>query len=102
MGKYGECLTPSEARDLLFAYVKREGLDHPTASEDSSEGATQRTPRTFLYMSLCLVLFSMLSIVFLAIFCIANYLLLTGVAVRTTGMMRWISCLKIARLSWLV
>ncbi|CAM9600970.1 unnamed protein product [Laminaria digitata] len=29
-GKYGEYLTPSEARDVLFGYIKAEGLDHPT------------------------------------------------------------------------
>ncbi|CAM9755272.1 unnamed protein product, partial [Sphacelaria rigidula] len=29
-GKYGECLTPAEARNLLFAYIREEGLEHPT------------------------------------------------------------------------
>ncbi|CAM9555183.1 unnamed protein product [Scytosiphon promiscuus] len=29
-GKYGEYLTPAEARDILFGYIKAEGLDHPT------------------------------------------------------------------------
>lgn len=29
-GKYGEYLTPAEAREVLFDYIKTEGLDHPT------------------------------------------------------------------------
>lgn len=29
-GKYGEYLTPAEAREVLFAYIKTEGLEHPT------------------------------------------------------------------------
>lgn len=29
-GKYGEYLTPAEARDVLFGYIRAEGLGHPT------------------------------------------------------------------------
>ncbi|CAM9378933.1 unnamed protein product [Ectocarpus sp. 6 AP-2014] len=29
-GKFGEYLTPAEARDVLFGYIRAEGLDHPT------------------------------------------------------------------------
>lgn len=29
-GKYGEYLTPAEARGVLFGYIKAEGLEHPT------------------------------------------------------------------------
>ena len=36
-GKYGEYLTPAEARNVLFAYIKSEGLEHPTVSATPSE-----------------------------------------------------------------
>lgn len=49
-GRYGEYLTPSEARDVLFGYIKAEGLDHPTVREGCSStpagvSAEPREPR---------------------------------------------------------
>lgn len=37
-GVYGEYLTPSEAREVLFAYIQQEGLEHPTASVSPPAG----------------------------------------------------------------
>lgn len=34
MGKHGEYLTPAEARDVLFAYIKAEGLEHATVRDN--------------------------------------------------------------------
>lgn len=32
-GKYGEYLTPAEARDVLLGYIRAEDLDHPTVRQ---------------------------------------------------------------------